>query len=846
MNHCELHLFILWSKAGQARENVLSGIGRAFTVLRIFRLHWQQTLFSNNLTRFYGQHLPPGCDKEKSCGTGPLTLVVVRDEAPQYATRQTTRGPQSVNTRVFDLKDHFRSAIGGGLPIHATNTPTETDHDLSLLLGVSTNEFEQVYHGPWNGELVDLKRDISGAQGWKNYRELFSILNATVSYVVLRNFDELPDHHKLDVRGDVDLLVENPVDAVLAANARPVFDDPHRVHYTVLIDNEAVPFDFRYAGDRYYDPAWEEHILASRRLTSDGIFVPDPENHFFTLLYHAAVHKEAVSLEYRAKLKRLASDLDIALSDDAFFDSPRQLRSFLRRFMSPRNYRFTRPSDPSVIFRRDVAVGWLDAISERFLPVRRPAITPVIPALANLPAHPPPPGVYLSLLRSLELSDDTKIIDLTLDCAIPSSHDGIDEEKPTIFLAANALGVNRFNGLADRPPPYMSLYGTDPTALGKSQLAHTLTSAGFAAQRYYYPFPDHEPPKVVIADSALRESSFDVANMLALVASRDSSGRLQPSFHEQMVWHNVIANGLLPDLSNAFLVVASRNESALVKFDPTFLAAAYTPDRLPRYATETVFRKASHGAITVEKKTLFPDRAMNLSPPTIAEGELVHHVGTVCNYVPGTLYVVELQRRLARGEGLDAVIDWARDWLELVKAARMEDSALLPGHWMDAIPQNFIRTADGKLANIDAEWSVSKPVPAAWVIFRGLTNALAVCPTSPALSGFSLLEVIRHTNVSVGIELDDAAIQQACELEVDLQVIVNGKMRDEVESRLRHHLSMPPQSGIGGPTSREACEARCATLENEIRRVKSTISWRITIPLRVSWNVLRRIKWPKR
>jgi predicted RNase H-like HicB family nuclease len=833
MTQSEFHLFVLWSKGTPYYDSVLKRIGQAFAILRVIRLHWQRHLFAANLTRFYGQHLPPGSDKERSCGMGPLTLIVVRDDSPSYAMRQTTSGSSLVNTRVFDLKAHFRSASGGRLPIHATNTPTETAHDLALLLGIDVAAFEQAYPGTWSGEIIDIKRDISGTAGWRSLRELFSILNATVGYVVLRNFDELPDAHRCDLHGDIDLLVDSLVDAVLVANARPVFDDPFRVHYTVAVNGITIPFDFRYCGDDYYDPCWQKDLLASRRLAPGGFYVPHPEQHFYSLLYHAAVHKTAVSLEYQEKLAALAVGLGIALPQGKFFDEPRRLRSFLQRFMSPRGYRFTRPHDPSVIFCDAVATGWGEHLVQRIFPARKAAPHPP-PAPLPLPPLPPYAGTYDVIRRSLGFGSHSAIVEFTSDRPSPFDQVIQSRDDTVLVVAPNVLGVRRFNGLSDDTalPSYAGLYGIDPTAVGRRQLARTLATAGLDAQHPFFLFPDHEHPKVVIADSALQADSFDVGNLLALTASRDCSGRCHPCFHENLAWRSIIENGLLPDLANSFLVVAGRSESVLVDLDVDLLALVYSSERLSRYATETIFRKSPGGKVTVEKRSMYPDAASNVQPPPFAGGLLLHRTGTVADYVPGELYIVELQRRMARGEGLEAVIDWARDWLELVKAARIDDSTLLPGHWLDAIPQNFIRTADGKLANIDAEWSVSQPVPAAWVIFRGLMNALAVCPTSPALGSLSLLEAIRHISVPVGIKLDDAAIQQACALEADLRASIYGETREEVKQDLQWHLVTSPQASVSGPTYREMWINKCAALENEILRVKSTVSWKVTMPLR--------------
>lgn len=423
-------------------------------------------------------------------------------------------------------------------------------------------------------------------------------------------------------------------------------------------------------------------------------------------------------------------------------------------------------------------------------------------------------------------------------------------EGGTLFVAIeNQLGLKYFNGCDEDHlgKPYYGLHDLyrqdEPTTFGRTALAEKLAAAGLPQQRFFYPFPDYKLPQIVLSEAALGVPDFDVAALLSRMASRNARGEFHPNFHENLAWRPITENGLLPHLANAFLVLAGQQASATA-FDPHLLAVTYTSDRLPHYATQTVFSRTARGTIGVEKKPLFPEKTTVLPLSTIAGGELIHRASTVCDYVPGELYVVDLQRRLARGEGIDAVIDWARDWLDLVAAALIEDegSLLLPGHWVDAIPQNFIRTAAGKLISIDTEWSVSQPVPASWVILRGLMNALAVCPTSPALSSLSLQETIRRICASAGITLGDSAIRQACLLEAALRCLVYEETREEAERRLHHLLSGPPQTGLGALTRQESLEARCAALEKEILRLKSTASWQITKPLRLMANLPRLLK----
>lgn len=400
-----------------------------------------------------------------------------------------------------------------------------------------------------------------------------------------------------------------------------------------------------------------------------------------------------------------------------------------------------------------------------------------------------------------------------------------------LIAIENKLGLKYFNGLPEDHLgiPYqgiLDLYdaGT-PITFGRTELKAKLWQAGLPAQAFFYPFPDYKLPKLLLSESAIIEQDLSLTNLLALMASNDPTGSAHQAFHEPLAWRGLIANGLLPDLANSFLVVAGQDESALASIDPDFLAATYTADRVPPYATETVFRKTGEG-IRIDKKRLFPEKRP-AHPANLGEGELLHHVDTVAEYNPGELYVVELQRRLARGEGIAAVTDWAGPWLKLLKEAAVPNDRL-PGDWLDAIPQNFIRPWDGSLHRIDEEWALSRPIPLAWVAIRGMINAVGVCPTSPALTGLSLQQTIQQVVEKADIRLCETDFRLACGYEARLRQLVYG----EENFDLMNWLSQPPHCTLSPPTQAEWTTSEIARLSAEIVRVKSTISWQVTKPLR--------------
>ena len=153
---------------------------------------------------------------------------------------------------------------------------------------------------------------------------------------MLRNFEYLPDKFKTSEHGDIDLLVDDYEEAVRILSGEKVFTESYRVHYCTRVAGELVYFDLRNVGDNYYCSEWERDILRDRDYSSKGFYIPSHENYKWSLLYHALIHKPAVSQEYTQKLA-------------ALFDFDRENYLFeLRKFLDSHNYSITCPNDYSV------------------------------------------------------------------------------------------------------------------------------------------------------------------------------------------------------------------------------------------------------------------------------------------------------------------------------------------------------------------------------------------------------------------------------------------------------------------------------------------------------------------
>jgi len=344
----ELHLMILWEFACNKEGEIINDLKKNHRILGIHNISWSKEHFSHNLSRFYGENLPSNSNKEKHCGKGAFKLITFLDEAPNYNYVNTGRGSEYVNHNVFSLKEKYRQWTGGGHKVHTTNTPEETRHDLLLLLGEDYHTYKLNNSKLCSTPQVEFSsRDLigGGEKGWHSLKELLSVMNRSLNYLVLRNFETLPDNYHSDIHGDIDFLVEDLQEAVNFIGAKKIHKKDYRVYYSVRINHEDVFIDLRHIGDNYYDLTWQKAMLKDRILSVNGFYTPEKECYFYSLIYHVLIHKKRIAPDYPEKLSAAAKEA--SFNKDLSFDN---YYSSLLTYMGEHNYKIICPKDKSVYF----------------------------------------------------------------------------------------------------------------------------------------------------------------------------------------------------------------------------------------------------------------------------------------------------------------------------------------------------------------------------------------------------------------------------------------------------------------------------------------------------------------
>ena len=379
-----------------------------------------------------------------------------------------------------------------------------------------------------------------------------------------------------------------------------------------------------------------------------------------------------------------------------------------------------------------------------------------------------------------------------------------DREKPfehylqavTRFLAPggrvviaieNKLGLKYFNGCGEDHVgiPFFGvqdLYGTGTArTFGRRELIALLSASGLSQVRFYYPFPDYKLPSVVLSENALTDPGFDAVDLLARCHARDYTGSPYRGFDEALAFSVLHTNGLLAELSNSFLVVATPDKELPAR--AAELAFAWSVNRAPEFCTQTTFVR--HGSeIQVLKKPLM---ASAIDRHTVDEGLTITHKVSESVYRPGRQLLWELLRARAGGGDVESIVQALRPWMEfLLQHARVSpapvadaseklprlSSYVIAGDFLDCTPFNLLNI-DGELVPIDVEWQSENDVSLGWVITRGVLWSMPSGMSSGSLAP-SILELVEALCGSFDLAVSETDIEIWLDQEEDFQKLVTG------------------------------------------------------------------------
>lgn len=328
------YLFILWSKARKHQDAILADMHTRFNHVKSYEITWSQQFMESNYSRFFEKQMDIS-EIEKKYGVKPFLLCLVAGEHEDAESALS----------------YYRKKVDASDAIYAALSEKQVNRDVTLLLGKNLSDFAK--QDNFNFEAIThIDKDLVGASGWESMTQIFYVLNNTITYCVLRNIETISDDYDPEKYGDIDIMVENLKSAKFVINGEKYLPDYlNPGMFKIAVSNKQVEFDMSYVGDDYMDIRWEKDILRSIAVLppphSCGAAAMNPMHQYFTLLYHAYVHKRELSPKYHEKLRKAAMRIGATYQENIAYSMNQ-----LQQFFEVNSYHFTIPS------QMEGAVNW--------------------------------------------------------------------------------------------------------------------------------------------------------------------------------------------------------------------------------------------------------------------------------------------------------------------------------------------------------------------------------------------------------------------------------------------------------------------------------------------------------
>lgn len=456
-----------------------------------------------------------------------------------------------------------------------------------------------------------------------------------------------------------------------------------------------------------------------------------------------------------------------------------------------------------------------------------------------------------------------------------------------VIAIENQLGLKYFAGapedhVARRMFGIENRYSSDGVrTYGRQDFTRLIAGAGFSGIRFYAPFPDYKFPVTIFSEEGM-DGELDVVSMVrgSLFADRQLTNFL--SFDLARAWEVVVKNKLGMDVANSFLVIASAGELPA----SSALAWHYSTGRAAGFCKTLSFERTPGGEIQVLPRLVSTARSRCVDP------ELSIELPTQMPYVRGTPLSHDLTTLLTTdGWSVEEVAASVNRFLRIAEGVMKQDGisvslssaeVQVPGLYIDLIPQNVLQSESGEFHLIDREWVYHGTVTVSWLVFRAFSALFFSLPvfgvSSSEFKGTRLGFMVAVFN-ALGFSSTEESVRRLGDMEARLQSRVVGRevptdcWGPEVRlSRGPGEMTLPihnfqemvqryesmanaladPESSVAeakheiavlrDQMQREEAywKARLAHAHGEIRKVESSLSWRVTKPLRVASALLFR------
>jgi hypothetical protein len=342
LGHEDYACFAIWEGGRDKEKQILADLKQNFEIIGNFLIYWSEEHYTRNIARLYeSDSTKVAFSTNNKIGKPPFRFILVRDKNPQYTWLKSVSGAvEPSNEKIVRKKYEYRDWFARKFQVHSSNNLGEFILQAVLILGCDM--FGRCMAGEMGDKETILRKDLEGAAGWKSWASLFRVLNYCSDYLVLRNFESLPE--RLD-DSDIDFLCDNVQRLATAANIYQETGKPYKGVMTIT--GQTIKTDIRFVSDGYYPALWQKDMLAQKVL-SNGFYVPRADDYFFSLLYHCKIHKKQVKPKYKTLLAAMAKNMRFDWFNNANIESEETAKEILSGYMKANFYFYEQPIDSGV------------------------------------------------------------------------------------------------------------------------------------------------------------------------------------------------------------------------------------------------------------------------------------------------------------------------------------------------------------------------------------------------------------------------------------------------------------------------------------------------------------------
>lgn len=420
-----------------------------------------------------------------------------------------------------------------------------------------------------------------------------------------------------------------------------------------------------------------------------------------------------------------------------------------------------------------------------------------------------------------------------------------------ILAIENQLGLKYFAGFPEDHigKPMFGIEGhyseDSVVTFGRRDLGTRVGKAGLTIQQWWYPFPDYKLPSLMLSEAgALPQDDVDLTSVVRSACIGDPQYPQSISFNQERAWRPIAHNGLLGEMANSFVLLASDVHFSQQQNLP--LAVHYATDRRPEFAKKVVFKRSEDGIVTTHQIALYPS-AMP-STDSVIKQQLVDQP-----YVKGELWQDRLvQIMTSPGWTAGQIQEWTKAWFDafcVVAGVRDFENIAdkeIPGKYLDAIPRNMFIDENGTPIFIDQEWLFSKDLSVGYISFRALLTSfssigMAARPCEDKY--LQVLQLLTSVMKCINIDLNESRIKKYLDLEGVLDQLASGRQQTYSNEELATWLGslklrmFDTQTPVHEKLAQRDEQLAIVTQalvqrDKQLTDISKSMSWRIIWPLR--------------